>query len=143
MWRSRGVNVRPVMDHPLGARNTMDFWHRWNTAFNDVAFRSVFRPTVKRFNSTLAIIATFLFSGLVHELVITIPARNGYGGPTAYFLIQSFAILLERKLKLRGPVARIFTWIVVLAPLALLFPEPFRIGVLRPFAHALAEVSPC
>jgi hypothetical protein len=42
-----------------------------------------------------ASLAVFLISGLLHELVITLPAGGGYGGLTWYFLIQGLLTQVE------------------------------------------------
>src|SRR5437588_4021359 len=86
-------------------------------------------------------LATFFASGLVHEIVITVPAGGGYGGPTLYFVLQCLATCLERRtVRLRrGPAARLFAAIVLLAPLPLLFPTPFVLRVILPFLHALGS----
>jgi alginate O-acetyltransferase complex protein AlgI len=49
----------------------------------------------------MAMFAVFVVSGLIHELVISVPAGAGYGLPSAYFLLQGIGVVLER-----GPVGR-------------------------------------
>ena len=146
-WRTRGITARPIMYWPILATSVSDFWgRRWNTAFRDLTHRYLFRPLAARMNATAALVAGFVVSGLVHELVITVPAGAAHGGPTAFFLIQTGAIVLERsspgrRLGLtRGPRGRAFTMLVLLAPLPLLFPPPFVRGVIVPF---LDWVSDC
>src|SRR5207302_81500 len=88
-WRRVGVKVLPVMRAPLLATSLSDFWSsRWNTAFSKLANELVFRPLTRRWGVTKAMLGVFLLSGLVHEAVISIPARAGFGFPTAYFILQ-------------------------------------------------------
>ena len=90
-----------------------------------------------------ALVLGFLFSGLVHEAAITIPAGGGYGGPALYFCLQAAAILVERSAWGRssglgnGLRGRIFAGLVLLLPAPLLFPEPFVVRVVIPFMTAL------
>lgn len=137
-WRSRGIDAKPLMHWPVAAKSLSDFWgRRWNTAFRDVTHRFVFAPLTPRIGATAALGVGFLLSGLVHDLVITLPAGGGYGMPTAYFLLQAVGLLLERKLRLRGVVARLFAAVVLLGPAPLLFPMDFVRNVILPFLTAL------
>ena len=102
---------------------------RWNRAFSDVARIALFRPLVRRLGVAGGTLAGFLASGMAHEIVISLPAGGGYGLPTAYFLIQGLAVLLQR----RHPrlFGRAFTWLAFLGPSPLLF-HPAFLTILHP-----------
>ena len=137
-WRAAGVEAKPLMQWPIAAASLADFWgRRWNTAFRDLTFHLLFRPLAKSLGARAGLAAGFLFSGLVHDLVISVPAGGGYGWPTLYFTIQGLGLLVERKLKLSGIANRLFTAIVLLAPAAGLFHEPFILNVILPFLDVI------
>lgn len=143
-WRSRGVEARPLMDWPVAAGSVSEFWgRRWNRAFRDLAHRFLFQPLGRRFGHRTGLFAGFLFSGLMHDAVISLPARGGYGGPTAFFLIQAAGMLAERsrfgrRIGLgRGLRGRLFAGAVVVLPLPLLFHPPFVTRVVVPFLEFL------
>jgi len=143
-WRSRGVGVEPIMQQPLRATSLADFWSRWNRGFRDLAFRLIFRPVHRRFGAIIATLAVFVFSGVVHDLVISVPARGGYGLPTLYFLIQGIAILFEKSAlgkRLSPLVRRLTMYIALVAPLPLLFHRPFVLRVIVPFIHFLTRCN--
>jgi predicted DCC family thiol-disulfide oxidoreductase YuxK len=143
-WQHLGINVHPVMRAPALATGLSDFWGaRWNTAFRDLAHRAIFAPMQKRAGIRAATFAVFAASGLVHDLVISVPARAGYGLPTLYFLIQALGVTAERsalgkRLGLQRRIAaRVYTCIFVLGPAALLFHRPFVDAVMLPFLRAI------
>jgi hypothetical protein len=146
-WRSVGIEAKPLMNWPLAATSLSDFWgRRWNTAFRDLTHRFLFRPLMARLGPSGAVFAGFVFSGVVHDLVISWPAGGGWGGPTLFFLIQGVGLLVER-----GPIGRflglgdgwrgwVFTLLLLVLPLPLLFHGPFVVGVIVPFLHALGAI---
>lgn len=149
LWRSLGVDARPLMHWPVAATSLSDFWgRRWNTAFRDLTHRFLFAPLRARVRPAWALAAGFLFSGVVHDLVISLPAGGGWGGPTLYFAIQGAAVLVERSrlgrwLGLaRGWRGWTFTMFVLLAPVYALFHPPFLRQVVIPFLEALGATSP-
>lgn len=146
-WRAVGVDAKPLMAWPLLAANLGEFWgKRWNTAFRDLTHRFVFRPLTPRVGARWGIVAVFVFSGVVHDLVISLPPRGGYGLPTLYFLIQCAGLFAEKsKVGKRvglgaGWRGRLFTALVVAAPVYWLFHPPFVLKVVLPFLHRLGAI---
>ena len=155
-WNKAGVRVKPVMQAPIRATSVAEFWgRRWNTAFNDLAHAFTFRPLVQALtnfsslpkgNRTTAIayatLLVFAISGLVHEMVISLPARGGYGLPTAYFVLQGLGVLLERSKAGRriglghGLRGWLFTLACTAGPAFSLFHPTFARNVILPMLHA-------
>jgi hypothetical protein len=137
-WRLFGVAASPIMRFPVKAPSLSDFWgRRWNMAFRDVACTQIFRPLVGRIGAAWATMAVFIVSGLIHDLVISVPVHGGWGGPTFYFLLQGAGVLFERsrlgrRLGLgRGLAGRVYCGVLLVGPLLLLFHEPFvRLAIL-------------
>ncbi len=141
-WRSRGRDVAPLMQAPLLAASVTEFWgRRWNHAFRDVAHAVLFKPVTRRFGAVTGMWAVFLASGLAHELVISMPARAGFGGPTLYFALQAIAMSLERGCPIKSSLFwRLRAWVFLLAPLPLLFHPPFVMNVCHPFFQAIGAL---
>ena len=138
-WRAAGLDAEPIMEAPLSSKSVSEFWgRRWNGAFNRLALDFVFRPLACRRGTRIATLAAFLVSGLIHELVISLPASAGYGLPTAYFLLQGIGILTERALpQIRG---QIFTIVIIAVPAFWLFHPPFVRNVILPFMKAIGAL---
>jgi predicted DCC family thiol-disulfide oxidoreductase YuxK/uncharacterized membrane protein len=144
VWRRAGVNATPLMDKPVLAHSLSEFWgRRWNTAFNELAFKFTFCPFTRLTGPTLAMLLAFGLSGLIHELVISVPARGGYGLPTAYFLTQGFGVIAERSQRGRwlglghGVRGWLFTLLVTAGPAFWLFHPPFIKNVILPMFKAI------
>ncbi|WP_442481756.1 MBOAT family protein [Aeoliella sp. SH292] len=143
-WRSQGVKADPLMDWPILSTGISDFWgRRWNTAFRDLAHRFLFRPFTRWVGPRWGILAGFVFSGVVHDIVISLPAGGGYGLPTLYFLLQPVGMFSERstigkRLGLgRGWRGRMFAALVIALPAPLLFHAYFVNNIIYPFMQAL------
>lgn len=142
-WRALGIDARPLMNWPIALTSISDFWgRRWNIAVRDLTHRFLFRPFTRKWGAEQATIGGFLVSGLVHDLVISIPARGGYGGPTLYFLFQGLALLAERSKTAKalglgsGWRGWLYTTLVLILPVSLLFHLPFLRDVIVPFMKA-------
>lgn len=144
-WRTAGVNAQHIMHKPVLATSLADFWgRRWNLAFRDLMHQFVLRPLVPRVGSSRALLAVFLVSGLIHDLVISYAARGGWGLPTVYFLVQGSAVLFERSSRAarwglgKGVRGWLFAAAVVVLPAGLLFHPPFVLRVVVPLIEALS-----
>jgi hypothetical protein len=143
-WQRLGVDARPIMDAPLGSTSLSEFWgRRWNLGFHQVAYDMIFAPLYKRLGVGAASFLVFVMSGLVHDLVISLPARGGYGLPTTYFVVQGVGAALERsgfgkRLGLRrGLRGWLFTAAFTAGPAFWLFHPPFVLRVILPFMQAI------
>jgi len=90
-----------------------------------------------------AMLLSFLASGVIHDLVISVPARGGYGLPTCYFVLQGLGVLFERFLPGKrlglssGTRGWLFAVICAGAPAYLLFHPWFVRSVILPFLTAI------
>ena len=138
-WRSIGVNAKPVMQNPLRSSSLAEFWgRRWNTAFHELATRFTFRPLRPIVGPAGATLLVFLLSGLIHELVISVPAHGGYGLPTGYFVLQGLGV--AGRAHTTGSSGRTRTCLARLAVHSSSLPPPRRSGF---FLRYSFETSSC
>jgi hypothetical protein len=144
IWQSAGVDARPLMNSPIKSTSLSEFWGlRWNSAFNRLVYDELFRPLYPLMGTPRATMMVFLASGLIHELVISVPARGGYGLPTIYFLIQGAGLMFERTVAARkfglrrGIKGWLFTVAITVGPAFWLFNPTFITRVILPFLHVL------
>ncbi|CAM3673684.1 membrane bound O-acyl transferase family-domain-containing protein [Mucilaginibacter galii] len=141
-WRLAGVNTYVLFRQPAKATSLAEFWgKRWNLAFSEMTSMAIFRPLKNKTGGTIALMLAFLFSGLLHELALSIPVHSGYGLPTLYFFIQGTAVLVEKALVLNKFTfvqhwfwarAWVFFWLIL--PMPLLFHEQFIKQIVWPLA---------
>jgi alginate O-acetyltransferase complex protein AlgI len=143
-WRSLGIEAKAIMQSPITATSLSKFWGgSWNTAFNDLVQDHLVKLLTRHFGARGALFTIFLISGALHELVISVPARGGYGLPTLYFMLQSFGLLLERSKFGRsiglGSGWRGWCFVVLVsgAPAFWLFHPRFVHNVILPMFHAI------
>ena len=146
LWRWRGRNVRPIMNAPILSTSVSEFWSkRWNLAFRDYAYPNLFKPLARSWSPLAAVVGGYAFSGIVHELAISVPARAGFGLPTLYFAMQGVATVFERWLTKRGVVIRggwrgwIWTALVTAPGAFVLFHPPFIRNVIVPVVEFVSK----
>jgi hypothetical protein len=147
VWRAAGFHAPPLMTNPIGATSLAGFWGgQWNRAFSDLMAPHVFAPLVRKVGTTAAALSVFFISGLLHEIVISLPAQGGFGLPTLYFTIQGAGLWVERshhgrKLGLgRGFRGWLFTAMVAGGPAYWLFHPVFVRHVILPMLRAIGAI---
>jgi hypothetical protein len=143
-WQTFGVKATPIMSAPLRSTSLAEFWgKRWNLGFRQLSYELIFRPLHRTLGSAAAGLLVFFASGLIHELVISLPARAGYGLPTTYFLLQGAGITVEhtrfgKRLGLgHGVLGWLFMAVFVAGPVFWLFHPWFVLRVIVPFMQAI------
>lgn len=136
IWRRLGFGVEPIMRAPWMADSLAEFWGpRWNRAFSDWGRLWIFRPLFRKLGLVWGTLAGFFASGIAHEIVVSLPARGGFGLPTIYFMVQGIGVLAQRKFPmLKG---HLVTLLLVLLPAPILFHPPFIREVFVPMTDAL------
>jgi alginate O-acetyltransferase complex protein AlgI len=135
-----GVDARPLFKAPLVSKSLTEFWgKRWNLAFVEMTAIGIYRPLYRKVGRPVAIFTAFLFSGLLHEMAISVPVKAGYGLPLLYFSLHGLLVLAEGRLERGGfSIQRLGWWSRVWTlgwlalPLPLLFHWPFLRGVVWP-----------
>lgn len=144
MWQTFGVDAVPIMSAPLCSKSLSEFWgKRWNLGFRQLSHDLIFRPVHRSVGAGGAAFLVFVVSGLIHDFVISLPARAGYGLPTIYFMLQGAGVALERsalgqQLGLRdGARGWFFMAILTAGPAFWLFHPWFVLRVILPFMKAI------
>jgi hypothetical protein len=144
LWRRRRVDAVPVMAAPIRSTSLSEFWgQRWNLGFRQLGHDLIFQPLHGRIGPGRAGFLVFVASGLIHDFVISYPARGGYGLPTAYFVLQGMGVSFERsrvgkRLGLRrGVRGWLYTALFTAGPAFWLFHPPFVRNVVLPFMRAI------
>jgi hypothetical protein len=139
-WRLAEFDCRPLFVAPLRSKSLEEFWgRRWNRAFSRMTASAIYRPLVCRIGRRGALYASFLASGVLHELAISAPVKAGFGLPLGYFALHGALCLVERRWARAGRpidrtpwIGRAWTlgWLVL--PLPILFHRAFLAGVIWP-----------
>jgi hypothetical protein len=147
LWRRVGVDAVPIMDKPLLSASLSEFWgRRWNLGFRQLGHEWIFRPLHREIGVAGAGFLVFVLSGLIHDLVISLPARGGYGLPTAYFVLQGAGVALERsqlgrRLGLRcGVNGWVLMALLTAGPAFWVFHPPFLRNVVLPFMRLIHAI---
>lgn len=137
-----GINVSLLFKSPIRSRSLQEFWSkRWNLAFVELTTIAVLRPAKKRFGDRVAFWVSYVFSGLLHELAISMPVKTGYGKPFLFFIIQAVLIMGVEKHVIKehtGNIIRLL-WLMIclFLPIFILFHEQFILRVVLPLVSYL------
>ena len=65
-------SLRNNLQRSLGAKNFSAFWNFWNPIFGYYLGTKIFKPLKKNLPIAFAVVLTFIFCGMVHDLVTTL-----------------------------------------------------------------------
>uniref|UniRef100_A0ACD5V061 Uncharacterized protein n=1 Tax=Avena sativa TaxID=4498 RepID=A0ACD5V061_AVESA len=93
-----GAELEPQFDRPYLASSLRDFWgRRWNLMVPGALRPSVYGPVRARLGAPAGVLATFLVSGLMHEVMFYyITLEGGTGEVTAFFVLHGACVVAER-----------------------------------------------
>lgn len=134
IWNLFGYGTYPLFRAPLASLSLSEFWgRRWNYAFSEMTSVAIYRPLKQVINQPAALVLAFLFSGLLHELAISLPVNKGYGLTLGYFILQAIGMMAERRINFRKKSWRhlwVLGWLII--PMPLLFHPFFLKGIIWP-----------
>jgi len=103
--------LRSMLNRSFLARSPRDFWKYWNPIFGYYLGRYIYGPLKKIMPASLALILTFLFSGLIHDLATIIVKGSTRFLFTTWFFFLGTGVLwggvVNVDLSQRSRVARI------------------------------------
>jgi Membrane bound O-acyl transferase family len=146
MLRRMGINVTGLFKDPIKSKSLQEFWSkRWNIAFVELTTIAVLRPLKIKYGPKIAFWSSYFFSGLLHELAISLPVNAGFGKPFAYFIIQAILIMVVEKHIVktnRGNfIQKLWLLSCLFLPIFLLFHRQFIQGVVIPLINYLTIYS--
>jgi alginate O-acetyltransferase complex protein AlgI len=148
VWRMLGVDVSELFHSPYKSRSLREFWgRRWNIAFSEMTAVISYRPLKTKIGVDKAMMISFLLSGFLHEIAISLPVRTGYGLPMTYFAIHAFAMYLESKSRFiqkvlrHNVLSRVWVMVMLILPMPILFHPTFIGNVLVPLRMFLLRLQ--
>jgi hypothetical protein len=96
--RALGMEMEPQFDRPYLSASLGDFWgRRWNLVASAALRAAVYDPVRARLGAAAGVLATFLVSGLMHEVVVYyLTFRAPTGLVTAFFALHGACVCAER-----------------------------------------------
>ena len=92
----RAGSLRNMLSRSLGAESFAAFWQHWNPIWGYGLGRFVFAPVQRRVPSAIAVMVTFLVSGIVHDVAVTVVRRSFTLMVTPWFLLLGIGVLVAR-----------------------------------------------
>jgi len=89
-----------MLKRSLGASSFYLFWQYWNPIWGYYLSRKIMKPLSQLFPIWLAIIMTFVVSGALHDLAITLVKWKLTFFFTPWFFLMSFIVLATKKFDL-------------------------------------------
>lgn len=90
-------SLRSNLERSLGAHNFSAFWNFWNPIFGYYLGTKIFRPLKKIFPTGFSLVLTFVFCGLIHDLVTTLIRGKISLFFSVWFFLMGMAVLIAKQ----------------------------------------------
>ncbi|WP_289030039.1 acyltransferase [uncultured Paraglaciecola sp.] len=92
-------SMRNMLSRSLGAKSFPLFWHYWNPIWSYYLSRYVMRPLNKLLPSSLTVFTTFLVSGALHDLAVSLVKWETVVFFTPWFGLMGLIVITFSKFK--------------------------------------------
>lgn len=89
-------SLRNMLSRSLGARSFAAFWQHWNPVWGYGLGRFVYAPVRRLAPAAVAVLATFVVSGVLHDAAVTVVRRSFTFVVTPWFLLLGIGVLVAR-----------------------------------------------
>lgn len=91
-------SMRKMLYRALGAKSFPLFWHYWNPIWSYYLSRNVMRPLNQILPNTLAVLVTFLVSGALHDVAVSLVKLKAIVFFTPWFGLMGLVVIAFSKL---------------------------------------------
>jgi D-alanyl-lipoteichoic acid acyltransferase DltB (MBOAT superfamily) len=98
-WRLRGLRARPIVDNILFSRTAAEFWRRWSWPMHLWLYRYVYVPSGGKRHPVRAVLAVFMTSAILHELLALAAIGRVTGHQTIFFSLSALGVLASPALE--------------------------------------------
>lgn len=96
---SSSNSLRNNLYRSLGAKNFALFWNYWNPIFGYYLGIKIYKPLKKVVPASISLVTTFVFCGMIHDLVTTIVRGKLSIFFSIWFLIMALFVLISKFVK--------------------------------------------
>lgn len=89
-------SLRSMLARSFGAPSFADFWRHWNPIWGHGLARFVYAPVHRHAPAAVAVLTTFLVSGVVHDVAATLVRGSFTFVVTPWFLLLGIGVLVAR-----------------------------------------------
>lgn len=89
-------SLRNNLQRSLGARNFSAFWNYWNPIFGYYLGTKIFKPLREIFPIVISLVLTFIFCGMIHDLVTTFVRGKLSLFFSVWFFLMGVAVVVAK-----------------------------------------------
>lgn len=91
-------SMRNMLSRSMGAKSFAAFWHFWNPIWSYYLSRYVMRPLNTYLPVWFAVLITFIVSGALHDLAVSLVKWNTVVFFTPWFGLMGFIVIVSSKI---------------------------------------------